>query len=123
MAYNAKNFPLEAYPELVAIWEQVREAFDTGTEDFLYIPIGTYKATFAKRFLFHRVRAAIRAQKENGNDFDFISIQLVETDGSGNYGLKFIDKGIAAVHEGLTLFTKSGAPLNQPNEEAPKDED
>ena len=105
MAFNKNTFPIISYQNIVDNWITIDKALDGG-EPVVFIPVGDKQTARSLQFLFHRVRSAVRAQKDDGYEFDYITVQLIErTDEPGQWGLKFTERG--AFHN-ITLFNRHG---------------
>lgn len=113
MAINYKTFPLAAYPEIITIWEQAREAIESNVEETLYLPVGTKKETHNMRFLMQRVRAAVRHQMDNGTQYDFLILRLCKDTNKGgdSWYIKIEDRAAGILKNPLVLHNKDGEPI------------
>ena len=113
MAVNYKTFPFGAYPEIVTIWEQARKAIESGDQEALYLPVGTEQETMNMRFLMHRVRAAMKCQTDDGDQYDFLILRLREdtSKGGDSWYIKIEDRGEIVLKNPLVLHNKDGDPI------------
>lgn len=121
MAFNPKTFNLGGQVNIINKWRAIGRAFEITPENLnpaheaLLMPIGSvHKDAVNRRHLFHRVRAAMRAQPGfETADIDPIVIQIVphrhnEEDG---WALRFVDRNLEQDKWDLTLYAEDGTPL------------
>ncbi len=106
---SPKNFPLSAYPEIIDAWFKADSLIGDGTEESIFMPVGTRGEAYDRRNIFQKVRAAIRAQKDEKDQFDYLIIRVTEL--GDLWGLEIQDRGLKTSQADLTFFNAKGESL------------
>ena len=110
MSFNQNTFPYQAHAAVLSLLETACTQLEEGIEEYLWLPVGTKAAATELRFTLHRVRCALRAQRDD-HTYDFMLFRLKHDLSSDEWGIQLVDRGFAIEKLNLQLFNSEGAAI------------